>query len=84
MTMHLNGGSKFSELRYEILADDKPTGISRTTRTDGSPRYLKTVDVFYLGEDYFDVLATKGVGLLDWLRARIDALEAAKGATTDV
>jgi hypothetical protein len=29
MTMHLNGGRKFSELHYAILADGKPTNLKR-------------------------------------------------------
>jgi len=77
MTMHLNGGSKFSELRYEILADDKPTTLKRTTRTSGSPKYLKTQDVIWDTRDpdapeaIFDVLATKGVGMTEWLESRV-------------
>ena len=39
LTMHLNGGSKFSALAYEILADGAATGITRHKRTDGRPKY---------------------------------------------
>jgi hypothetical protein len=75
MTMHLNGGDKFSELRYDILADGKPTNLKRVTRTNGRPKYLKTQDVIWdttKPDDpaaAFDVLATKGVGLQEWLEA---------------
>lgn len=69
LTMHLNGGSKFSELHYAILRDDRPTGIRRHKRTDGRPKYLITEDVFFKGEEYFDILATKGVGIRGWLES---------------
>lgn len=75
MTMHLNGGSKFSELHYDILADGKPTNLKRSTRTSGRPKYIKTDDVIYdkgdpdNPEKCFDVLAAKGVGLVAWLEA---------------
>lgn len=72
MTMHLNGGSKFSELRYKILADGANTGITRYTRTNGSPKYLKTVDALVNGNESFDILATKGVGMKEWLLAQIE------------
>ncbi len=71
LTMHLNGGSKFSELRYEIDADGTPTGIRRLRRTGGSPRYLITDDFLWRGGESFDVLATKGVGMKDWILARL-------------
>jgi hypothetical protein len=74
MTMHLNGGSEFSELHYKILADGKETGITRLKRTSGSPEYLVTVDVLISGGHggvEFDVLAAKGFGMVDWILARI-------------
>lgn len=67
MTLHLNGGETFSELHYEVLRDNKPCGITRHTRTDGSPRYIKTADEMHCGEETFDILKTKGVGMNDWL-----------------
>lgn len=67
--MHLNGGSEFSELHYEIFADGKPTRITRHTFTDGSPRYVKKADVLRYGEDEFDILATRGVGMQEWMEA---------------
>ncbi len=76
MTMHLNGGSKFSELHFKILADGNETGIKRCTRTNGSPKYLKTVDVLRCGDEEFDVLSAKGVGMVDWILAHIKPLEA--------
>jgi hypothetical protein len=71
LTMHLNGGSEFSELRYKILPDGVETGITRLGRTDGSPRYRITVDVFACGEEWSDVLETKGVGMLEWILSHI-------------
>jgi hypothetical protein len=71
MTMHLNGGSKFSELHFKILADGKETGITRHTRTNGSPQYLKTIDALVCGGEEFDILATRGVGMIDWILAHI-------------
>lgn len=71
MTMHLNGGSKFSELHYKILADGEETGIKRCRRTDGSPKYLVTCDVLFIGEETFDVLATRGVGMTEWILAHM-------------
>lgn len=80
MTMHLNGGSKFSELRFDILADGKPTTLKRVTRTNGRPKYMKTQDLFWDTCDpdaFFDMLAAKGVGVTAWLESRVAA-----GATT--
>ena len=67
MAMHLNGGGKFSELHYHIFADGMPTNLTRRTRTDGSPRYMKTIDTISDGEKEFDVLATRGIGMEGWL-----------------
>lgn len=67
MMMHLNGGSKFSELRFRILSDGKETSVTRVKRTSGSPRYLITVDLFSDGKEEFDVMATRGIGLREWL-----------------
>jgi hypothetical protein len=69
MTLHLNGGSKFSAFRYRILANGKETGIVRHKKTNGSPKYLITEDFFICGDERFDVMATKGVGLQAWLEA---------------
>lgn len=72
MTMHLNGGSKFSRLVFAILADGVDTGITRVTETSGSPKYLKTADELHKGEDVFDILGTKGVGAEAWILARLE------------
>jgi hypothetical protein len=69
MAMHLNGGSEFSELVFEIYIDGKPAGITRHTRTNGSPSYLKTIDQLVCGDEVFDVLAARGAGMTDWLNA---------------
>jgi hypothetical protein len=73
MTMHLNGGSKFSELHYAIQADGEPTGLRRIQRTDGSPKYLITADLIMdaSGRDHFDVMATKGKGMEEWILAHL-------------
>ena len=71
MMMHLNGGSEFSQLNYAIFADGKPTNLSRVTRTGGSPKYLKTVDVISDGQSEFDVLATRAVGMEEWLKSHV-------------
>jgi len=78
MSMHLNGGSEFSQLNHDVYADGEPTGIVRVTRTSGSPKYLKTVDKLCDGSEEFDVLATRGVGMEDWLNARMLARVEAK------
>lgn len=72
MTLHLNGGSKFSELHYKVLVDNKETGITRHTRTDGSPKYKKVADELHYGEDTFDILACKGVGIKEWIMERVN------------
>ncbi len=75
MTMHLNGGSNFSELHFRILADGEETRITRHKRTNGSPKYLITQDVLLAGGhggEEFDVLAVKGVGVIDWILAHLD------------
>jgi hypothetical protein len=75
--MHLNGGKKFSELQYNIFADGKPTNLKRVTRTDGSPNYVKTVDVIWDvtkpddPEAAFSVLETKGAGMQAWLESHV-------------
>lgn len=69
MTMHMNGGSKFSELHYRVSGDGQELPITHHRRTDGSPKYLITADVFSCkkcGSD-FDCLATRRVGLMAWL-----------------
>ncbi len=70
MKMHLNGGSKFSTLIYDVLIDGKPTGIQRSKHTNGSPKYFITQDLF-VAEDgsEFDMLAAKGQGITEWLEA---------------
>jgi hypothetical protein len=77
--MHLNGGNKFSELHYEIRADGAPTGIKRYRRTDGSPKYLVTADIFACGKETFDVIQTRGIGADEWLRAHILRVAEATG-----
>jgi hypothetical protein len=75
MMMHLNGGEKFSVLDYEIYHKKKLTRITRHTRTSGSPHYLKEVDVLMYGDEHFDILASKGKGMEQWLNEQL-----AKGA----
>jgi hypothetical protein len=69
LTMHLNGGSKYSELHYDVFADGKQTAIKRFKGTNGSPKYLVTADIFVCGDESFNNLAARGIGLLDWLCA---------------
>jgi hypothetical protein len=70
MSMHQNGGSKFSQLNFRLYRDGKFSGIIRITRTGGSPKYLKTIDELQAanGETY-DVLGKRGSGMLDWCEA---------------
>ena len=75
LAMHLNGGDEFSQLNYDIFADGKPTGIVRVTRTDGSPNYLKTADGFHCGDESFDILEARGVGMEAWLTNHLPAQE---------
>ncbi len=67
MSMHLNGGSNFSELHYSIKKDGKPTNAVQVTITDGSPRYLITSDLIVAGEEVYDMKEKRGAGVLDWL-----------------
>jgi hypothetical protein len=71
MTMHLNGGSTYSELHYQVFHHGKKTKITHHVRTNGSPKYLITADEFHAGEATFDRMATKGKGLTAWLRANV-------------
>lgn len=66
ITMHINGGGNFSELHYMIKRDGKETKIIRRRRTNGSPKYLITVDDFHCGEHTFNNLQARGKGLLEW------------------
>ena len=79
MTIHMNGGSKFSELHYQIYADGVPTRIRRCKQTNGRPEYLITVDVFSCGDDQFDNLAARGDGLEEWLLAHLEEPIAQEG-----
>lgn len=72
MTMHMNGGSKFSELHFQIYADGAPTKIRRCKTTNGRPEYLITSDTFSCGEDTFDNLAARGKGLEEWVLAHLE------------
>lgn len=69
MTLHLNGGSKYSELHYVICADGEETKITRHVRTDGSPNYKTVADEMHFGSDTFDWL--KDDNAEAWLTARI-------------
>jgi len=75
MTMHLNGGNKFSELHFRVYADGKETQITRHKKTNGSPKYLITHDVFRCGDDEFDVMETKGAGMEIWLLSHVESAE---------
>jgi hypothetical protein len=67
MMMHLNGGREYSLLNYEVMRDGKPTQITRSTATNGSPQYLITSDVFRCGDDEFDVMKKPCGNLQEWL-----------------
>jgi hypothetical protein len=69
--MHVNGGSAYSTLSYDIYADGNPTGIKRYQRTDGSHMYVVTDDVLAIGSDRFDILASRGAGMREWVLAHI-------------
>ena len=71
MTMHLNGGSKWSELHYEVLADGEPTGVTIHKRTNGSPDYRYTAFEVHAGEETLDVLKAPPGSMLDWIHARL-------------
>ena len=82
LTMHLNGGSKFSTLDYAVYADGRPTPIVRGRRTGGRPKYLVTDDVFYCKacKAEYDVLAPGGrSGLPAWLEAHAGCEEGLDG-----
>jgi hypothetical protein len=67
MMVHLNGGSKFSILEFQIFCDGKPTGITRSRTTNGSPRYEITSDVFRCGRGEFDLMKQSHADLQKWL-----------------
>lgn len=68
MTLHLNGDT--TQMHRDLYRDGGPTGIRRATVTAGRRSgYRKTVDKLICGEEEFDLLATKGEGALDWLKA---------------
>jgi hypothetical protein len=70
LTMHLNGGSKFSELHYEVLADGQPTGITIYRRTSGAPKYKITDYEIHYGEESLDVLTAAKGAMLPWIEER--------------
>lgn len=69
LTVHLNGGSKFSELHRAVHIDGRRTAIVRFTRTDGRPRYLITADIFVCGGcgAEYDLLAPPSSDWKAWL-----------------
>jgi phosphoribosylformylglycinamidine (FGAM) synthase-like enzyme len=71
LTMHVNGGSKFSELHYEVLADKQPTGITIHKRTDGSPNYRYTAFEVQCGEETLDVLKAPNGAMKRWILDRL-------------
>lgn len=71
MTRHINGGSKFSELHYEILADGEPTGITLYERTDGSPQYRYTARELRYGDETLDLMDRDGSDPVAWVNARL-------------
>lgn len=79
MCMHLNGGSEFSFLTYEVRKHGKLTNITRTTKTNGSPKYKKISDTFDYGEDSFDFLTNGTKGLQEWLDQHTRELDNANG-----
>jgi hypothetical protein len=79
MKMHLNG-SGFSILSYDVLADGKPTGITHHRKTNGRPEYLITEDVWQFKDEVFDAIAAKGLGLIDWIKARVAESASANGS----
>jgi hypothetical protein len=71
LTLHLNGGDKFSELHYEVLADKEPTGITIHKRTDGSPNYRYTAFEVHCGDETLDVLTAPKGAMMPWIRERL-------------
>jgi hypothetical protein len=73
LTLHLNGGSKFSERHEDILADGEPTGMTMHTRTDGSPEYRITVKEIHDGDATLDMLDPDSDDAETWVWARLAA-----------
>lgn len=69
LTLHLNGGNKFSELHYKITCDGVETGITRHICTNGSPKYLVQADELHFGEETFDM--KKDGDPLPWIIERL-------------
>lgn len=67
MTMHLNGGSDYSVINYDVYADGKLTPIKNTVRTDGRPNYKTTVNVWTCGDEEYDLLKGNNHDLCEWL-----------------
>lgn len=76
VSLHLNGGSEFSMLAYDVFYKGRTTNITRSTKTNGSPNYRKVSDMFICGDDEFDVLARGKKGLLEWLKAHANKSKA--------
>jgi hypothetical protein len=68
LTMNLKGDG-FSLLHYRVFRDGKLTEINRSQRTTGKPKFRITSDMLAVGEHkhIFDILATKGQGMQEWL-----------------
>lgn len=71
-TLHLNGGSQFSESQHEIEADGVRTGIILRERTNGRPEFRYTVRELIFGGETLDLMnPPEGVKPEAWVRERI-------------
>lgn len=67
LVRHVNGGSKFSSLTQQIYADDKDSGVTLHTETDGSPDYHYTGRVLSCGEDLLDLMIPGHEDPIKWI-----------------
>lgn len=74
LTLHLNGGSDFSERHTAIMADGQETGISLHERTDGSPDYHYTARELHYGQEMLDLMQKEGPEPMKWIRDRLLAV----------
>lgn len=80
-TAHLNGGSKWSGFEYEIERDGRPTGVMLSVRTNGRRGGYRVVSRILTAPDEatFDLIATDGIGVTDWLLAHMRKFEVIEG-----
>ena len=69
-TMHLNGGSNYSSMSYDITIMGESVGL-RSTQTDGSPNYKIVSDIIHMNNEELDFRVSGKKKLARWMVERL-------------